>query len=341
MIIMAGIDHSTASIRDREVFSFATHATVNVMSDITRRYMPSGCVVVSTCNRTEVYISATESFDLPEAICHAVGVRTENHRDKFHILTDREALMHLFEVACGIKSRVFGEEQILAQTKESIDLARKEGFTDSVLETAFRLAVTAAKKARTVAMPKSTKPSSATRAVEMASEIIGDLCGKNAVVIGSGEMGKLSANLLLCKGAKVHITTRRYKVGEVQVPDGAIPIPYEDRLEHIDGADIVISATRSPHFTLTLEQISALDKKPMLLVDLSMPRDIDPEIEAATGVKCINIDEIGWDADDNIDLTNVYEVFEENIDKFYEWLDYKIAHINKAIERSAPSSCEA
>ncbi|GHU60101.1 hypothetical protein FACS1894171_0140 [Clostridia bacterium] len=335
LIIMAGVDHSTAELRDREVFSFAAGATVKVMSAIAGKYDLSGIVIISTCNRTELYVSAETELDLPEAVCYAVGVDAATHRDRFYVMTERDALIHLCEVACGIKSRVFGEEQILTQVKESIDLARKENFADSMLETAFRLAITAAKKARTLAMPKTTKPSSAGRAVDMINEQLGDITGKRAVVIGSGEMGKLAATLLVGRGADVAITTRSYKTGEVRLPEGTRPVPYEDRLSAVDGADIVISATRSPHFTLTLDCLLELEKKPEMIVDLAMPRDIDPGIESVEGIRCVNIDEIGWDDSDDVDLTRVYEVFREHADRYYDWLSNKFAHIGGALKKGA------
>jgi glutamyl-tRNA reductase len=325
MILMAGIDQSTADVRVREIFSFTTDTTVQIMSDIAKRTRPWGVVILSTCNRTELYVSAHTRLDLPEALCHAVGVCPQTYGDKFYTLTDRDARIHLCEVACGLKSRVFGEEQILTQVKESIDIARTKKYTDASLETAFRLAVTAAKKARTWAMPKTTKPSSAGRAVEMISEAFGGIAGKRAVVIGSGEMGRLAASLLVQREAIVTITTRRYHTGAAQIPEGVRPIAYEDRFSAMDGADIVISATRCPYFTITLEQWLSCAAPPKFLVDLAMPRDIDSAIESVAGVRCVNIDEIGWDDSDNTNLTSVYTIFEEYADRYEHWLRHKYA----------------
>ena len=124
-------------------------------------------------------------------------------------------------------------------------------------------------------------PASAAQAgVRRAERFFGTLAGKRAVVIGNGEMGRLAARALVEAGCAVTVTLRTYRHGETVVPQGCATVPYERRMERIEGADLVVSATTSPHFTLTAEQTAALSHPPRLLLDLAMPRDIEGAVQS-------------------------------------------------------------
>lgn len=162
---------------------------------------------------------------------------------------------HLMEVASGLRSRIWGEDQIISQVKDAIALAREAGCTDGVLETLFRSAISAGKEVKTEVRLTAVPTSAASMAVELLAAKLGDLAGKKALVIGNGEMGRLSASLLQQAGCEVWVTLRTYRHGETIVPPGCGVVPYEERFHHMEGCDFLISATTSPHYTVTAAPI--------------------------------------------------------------------------------------
>ena len=169
-------------------------------------------------------------------------------------------------------------------------------------------------------------PASAAQAgVRRAERFFGTLAGKRAVVIGNGEMGRLAARALVEAGCAVTVTLRTYRHGETVVPQCCATVPYERRMERIEGADLVVSATTSPHFTLTAEQTAALSHPPRLLLDLAMPRDI--ESAAASGHTALfNLDDLGELGDtDNAARETALRILDEETREFFAWLNYRAA----------------
>ena len=219
------------------------------------------------------------------------------------------------QVSAGMQSQIFGDDQIVSQVKDAAALARELKTADAVLDTLFRRDVTAGKRVRTE-----------TRLTGVPAErFFGTLAGKRAVVIGNGEMGRLAARALVEAGCAVTVTLRTYRHGETVVPQGCATVPYERRMERIEGADLVVSATTSPHFTLTAEQTAALSHPPRLLLDLAMPRDI--ESAAASGHTALfNLDDLGELGDaDNAARETALRILDEETREFFAWLNYRAA----------------
>ena len=200
-ICMTGLDDVQAPIELREQLSF----TKSAAAELDRRMVELGCrgaVVLSTCNRTEVYLSLDEGQDLdPRALlCQAAGISSGVFDHAFITRWGVDCARHLMEVACGLRSQILGEDQILTQVKAAVALAREAGSADGVLETLFRTAAACGKSAKAGGRLSGVPTSAAHRAVEVLRERLGTLEGRSALVIGNGEMGRLAAALLRAAG---------------------------------------------------------------------------------------------------------------------------------------------
>lgn len=320
---MAGIDASVP-FEEREKLSLVRGQVQAMLPRIAEQ---TGCaaVLLATCSRTELYLHAEGERALPdpaEALCRAAGVAASA------FVTRREgadAVRHLMHVAAGMQSQIFGDDQIVSQVKDAVALAREAKTTDAVLDTLFRRAVTAGKRVRTETRLTGVPASAAEVGVRRAERFFGSLAGRRAVVIGNGEMGRLAARALVRAGSEVTVTLRTYRHGETLVPQGCGTVPYDRRLDAIEGADLVVSATTSPHFTLTAAQMQTLLCPPRLLLDLAMPRDIE-STAAGAQTALFNLDDLGdlGDADDTSRETAEC-ILDEETREFFAWLNYRAA----------------
>ena len=320
---MSGLEHSQVPISLRERLSFTKQQTGEMVRKLHSFPQVSGCVLISTCNRTELYFSCTEEVVPGKLLCQAAGAEYPLYQDAFVTLSEKDAVQHLMEVAAGIRSRIFGEDQIISQVKDSIAIAREAGAADSVLETLFRSAVSAGKEVRTKVRLTSVPTSAASMAVDLLREKLGNLTGKKALVIGNGEVGRLAASLLRQEGCQVSVTLRTYRHGETIVPPGCGVVPYDQRFLHMEGCDLLLSATTSPHYTVTVEPLSKLPSLPAVLVDLAIPRDIQPEVGQLPGVSLYNIDDLGNFSESRTIPAEVTEILNAQMENFYRWLNYK------------------
>lgn len=324
-ICMTGIDFQCANLSAREPISFVQGQVEALLPKIRAFDGVAGCALLATCNRTELYLHTTHpDIDPLFVLCKAAGLLYETYQAISTVRTDQDAVAHLMEVASGMQSQIFGDDQILSQVRGAIALSRRLNCADSVLDTLFRHAVTGGKRVKTETHLIGVPTSAAHRGVEKARTALDGLNGKRAVVIGNGEMGRLAASLLYQAGCDVTVTLRTYRHGETIVPAGCKTHPYDDRLTVIDGADLVVSATTSPHFTLTHEQVQSMQTPPRLIVDLAMPRDIDGEISQLTTV--YNLDDLGQLADENAgEREAARQILEEEQTEFYAWYEYRKA----------------
>ena len=250
-IQMIGIDHTRASIDVRTVFSFTKKAIGETLEKWKERPDIAGCIILSTCNRMEIWVSSVEEdVDLYEMLCQEKQIDPDTYRDYLICRREGEAVHHLFELSCGLQSRILGEDQIITQVKDALTMARDQYATDNVLEVLFRMAVTAAKKVKTEVMLSDANSSAIHKAVQELKDQGYVFEGKNCMVIGNGEMGKLSANVFRGQGASVTVTVRQYRSGVVQIPEGCARIDYGKRLELLPECDYVVSATSSPNYTV-------------------------------------------------------------------------------------------
>ena len=323
-IVMTGLDHSLASVALREKFSFTKAAVADAVAAFARKPGVLGAVLLSTCNRTELYLSLEQPWCVSpdKLLCAAAG----HPYDGFAFVTreGEEAVQHLMEVASGLRSRILGEDQILSQVKAAAEISHQAGACDNVLATLFRTAVTCGKQVKTNAHLTGVATSAAHMAVKAAQSRLGDLTGKRALVIGNGEMGRLSAGLLRDAGCTVSVTLRSYHHGETVVPPGCSVTPYDNRYQAMEGTDLVVSATTSPHHTIYREDFLTISHPPRLLIDLAIPRDIEPATGSLPGVTVLNVDDLGENlgADAQV-LAQAEATIAEYAERFRQWRIYR------------------
>ncbi|MCI8429705.1 MAG: glutamyl-tRNA reductase [Lachnospiraceae bacterium] len=301
-ISLISISHQSAPLVIRELFAFPEQVQMDLMHQMLERKSAQECVIISTCNRTEVYTyseKAGSNFtDMQDLLLEFAGAAEVEHiGDYVRFYSGTKAVEHLFHVAAGLDSMVMGEDQILGQVKRAHEQARQAGTCEVYLNTLFRYAVTAAKKVKTRTDLSRTTVSTATMAVKAAEKTLGSLHGKKVMLIGaSGKIGSVVLKNLQCiEGAEVYITSRnmrqacedRHHKVTYQVME------YESRYDLMDEMDVIISATSSPHYTMTYDKLAKCLKtsKKRVLVDLAVPIDIEEKVEWLPGIKRYDIDD--------------------------------------------------
>jgi glutamyl-tRNA reductase len=294
-ISMVGIDYSRASIENRELFALTVSQGACIAKKIQLKYHVQGCIVLSTCNRTELWFSGLQGSPLA-VFLNEKGVDRKQYRDYFTERYHEDAMKYLFELACGMHSQIFGEDQIITQVNGALQNARENRHVDSVLETLFRLAVTAAKKVKTEVTLTTKDTSVPENVITFLTKKYGSLHGKNCIVIGNGEIGRLMAELLIQSGCAVTMTLRQYKYHEVIIPDGCNIIQYDRRYDIIGEMDYIFSATISPHYTLRYHELAdKLKDKEYTMIDLAVPRDIEPKLKDLPNVILYDMDSFGME----------------------------------------------
>ena len=302
-IFMLGIDHNMAPVDIRALFAFTRKNTGEALLKLKKEPGICGCIILSTCNRLELWVS-TEENEKPELyqwLCRLKGIEGEEYRKYFISRENEEAVEHLFYLTSGLKSQILGEDQILTQVKDALSFAREEFTTDSVLEVLFRMAVTAGKKIKTEVPFSHGNPSVIHQAIRFLEEGGYHVRNKVCMVIGNGEMGKMAAQTLREAGADVTVTIR--------LPE----------------CDLVVSATASPNYTLTEELFEDVRvERPMILIDLAVPRDIDPEIRKKENITLYDMDsfrtsETPKELADNLEAAG--KIVKEQMEEFFQWLD--------------------
>ena len=327
-ISMIGIDHSKASVDIRAKFSFTKKRAIEALKKLKEEHGILGCIILSTCNRMEVWVSTQDDkeISLYEFLCREKEVKKDEYQDYFMKRENEEAVRHLFYLTSGLKSQILAEDQIITQVKDALTLARDAYCTDNVLEVLFRMAVTAAKKVKTEVTFSRANTSVIHQAMERLKNQGFSFEGKTCMVIGNGEMGKVTALALKEAGADVTVTVRQYRSGVVNIPQGCKRINYGERMELLPDCDLVVSATASPNYTLTKENFEEikLDAASVVLIDLAVPRDIDPEVGKLQNVSLYDIDSFRIDAASpklQASMQKAGEILDDQMKEFYDWFN--------------------
>lgn len=328
-IKMVGIDHEKASIEYRECVSFHRNEAMKALQYMKQEYEITGVILIATCNRTELYLS-TENVNITpfDLLCEVKKL----DREQFRIFaTEREELdvvEHLLQVSCGLKSKVFGEDQIISQVKDALTLAREAETTDIVLEKLFLTAITAAKKVKTEVHLTAVNSSSIAPVLQVLHENYDSLKGVPCLVIGNGAIGCLAAEKMLKEGCDVTMTVRKYKTRDVILPEGVKVIDYAQRYDYLSKFELIISGTLSPHHTLYYEEAapSFMDGKKRILFDLAVPRDISQRLGEMESIQLFNIDSLGGictDEIDNMSVKKAKEILQEYKEEFSSWNSFR------------------
>lgn len=316
-LIVLGLNHRSAPVEVRERFAYGESALAPALARL-QAIHPGGespeLALLSTCNRTEIYAAGG-----PDARSLAAMVRDFLLHDRqvaagdveFYQHLDAAAAEHLFRVAAGLDSLVLGETEILGQLKQAYERALAGGFTGKVLNRAFQRAFNVAKKVRTETNIQRGNTSVASVAVELAERIFDRLDHREVLVLGAGDTSEKTARALLSRGARSVLVSNRTHERAVALAAelGGRAIRFEDWEGEFSRIDIVISATGAPHVILTRDRLALLHRqraaRPLLLIDLAVPRDIDSDCEQLDDVFLYNVDHLQAVADEATRLRHV------------------------------------
>jgi glutamyl-tRNA reductase len=311
-LLLTGLSHKTAPIALREKFAIPDETLPRALQDL-QRLGASEAVVLSTCNRVEFALSVPDDVDPGPIFDRFLSDwQGPNHQFDGHIykLESREAIQHLFRVAASLDSMVVGEPQILGQLKAAYALAKSEGAVGGLLDTVMARAFNVAKRVRTETGIGHMAVSVSYAAVELARTIFGSLKGQTVMIVGSGKMGELAAKHLRRSGAhRIFVTNRTSSRAEemARVFEGRA-IEYTQFLSMLHEVDIVITSSRAPHYILTpddMQRVMAKRKhKPMFLIDIAVPRNIDPAVNEIEGVFLKDVDDLEGVVDANLQERN-------------------------------------
>lgn len=340
-IQMIEISHTKASVDVRSMFSFTKKQAADSMLELNKEDGIKGLVIISTCNRMELWASIEDNknISLLNLLEKIKQINMNLYKQYFIQRFENEAAIHLFRLSCGLESQILGEDQIITQVKEALSLARENYCTDNILETLFRMAITAAKKVKTEVYFNKANYSIIHKVIENLQKKGYSIKAKRTMVIGNGQMGKLASLALKEAGADVTVTIRQYKSGIVEIPKDCKRIDYGERIDYLKCCDLVISATTSPNYTLKKLDIAEIDlKQPMILIDLAVPRDIEPEIACFKNIQLYDLDSFKIDIQSEQTKRNIVkadEILKKQLEEFLSWYQCrdiipKIQHIKQS-----------
>lgn len=326
---VVGVNHNNTPINIREIVSFTDTQKIEGINFLLDNGIEEA-IILSTCNRSEVYIYSNNISDKVEVVKNFYQdyFDVENIEEFLFNKTGEEAIKHVFNVSAGLDSLVLGEDQILGQVKDAHDFARQLGSSKKVFNKLFREAITVSKDIKTTTKISHQPLSISYIGIKCLKEKMGSLENKNALVIGLGKMSKLAMKHLEEEQLNhIYVTNRSYeKLKSIQEEyKNLIPIKYEDRYEVMDKVDIVISATASPHTVLKKAEMPKTSNK-LIMMDIALPRDIDKNLNEFENIEVYDIDDLKKISEANDkkrrELASIGElIIDEKIEEFNEWLD--------------------
>jgi glutamyl-tRNA reductase len=308
MLLLLGLSHHSAPVTVRERFAFAETQVPAALQSLRDSGIANESVILSTCNRVEIY--AVSQLEPPRAFAALRDflVNCCDYRDaltdELYTLSEPHSLYHLFRVACGLDSMVLGETEILGQLKKAYDLALQAGHTGSRLNKAFQRAFNVAKHIRTETNIQRGSVSVGSVAVELAEKIFSRLGDRDVMILGAGDTGEKTARALLSRGARsILVSNRSHEKAVALASDlGGRAVPFDLWAVEFANVDIVITSTSAPHYLLDRARLEPLMRlrrhRPLLLIDIAVPRNIEPEVNFLEDVYLYNIDDLQAIADD-------------------------------------------
>lgn len=302
-ILCLGLNHTTCSVNLRERLAFDPYQLQSALARLGCGDDPTWSeinelVILSTCNRVELYAVANQPiFDTLEAfLSDTRGCAQVNFSDTIYRLLDGDAIQHLFEVAAGLDSMVIGEPQILGQITDAYSTARKHGTPGKILSRMFEVAIHAGKRARTETTISENPASIASIAVNLIAQTVPDLPGAKIMVLGAGEMAELAVESLRKRGAQSILVVNRtlQRAQELANRWDGEAAALETLLDRLPDMDIVISSTGAPHIVIRPSMVEQAmkyrHKRPLVFMDIAVPRDVDAEVKNMSGVYLYDLD---------------------------------------------------
>ncbi len=329
-IVVLGVNYHTSPVTLLEKVMISVPAMSEALRALSSHSDIREVVVLSTCNRTEVYAVAERYHaahtDILEFLCETSGLSADEITPHLYSQFDDDAVVHLFEVAAGIDSAVLGETEIVGQVREAWDFAMKQGTSRSTLNLLFRYALESGKRARTETGISRSTASVAHAAVEMAEEILGTLSGKRVLVVGAGEMGEGVAGALSRAGTEsITVLNRTVSRAEALANKiGARVSDFESLENELSTADVVLACTGAGGVIIDHELLARVRQgvsTPILVVDIALPRDVAASVAELPGVTLRDLDNLSDWAQRGIDkrsseVGQVREIIGEEVKRF-------------------------
>ncbi len=315
-ILLLGLSHKTAPVEIREKLSFTPPVLRSALTHFDSTHPQAHLeaitegVILSTCNRLEVYTLVHNPEVAKKALIKFLGracdIAPEQFVDHLYFRQNDTAVDHLFRVASGLDSMVLGEPQILGQITDAFEAAQGQRAVGTVLSAVFRAAIHTGKRARTETAISVNASSVSSVAASMASELLGGLAERRVLLIGAGEMGAIAARALLKRGASNIVVANRTYHNAAQLAEElhGRAITFQQLSGAMVEADIVITATGAPHIILDRELLEPAmglrPNRPLFIIDIAVPRDVDPDVTEIPNVHLRDIDSLQSEADNNV-----------------------------------------
>jgi len=330
-----GLNHKTAPVEIREKVAFSENSLQDSYAKLLANPRIQGGVIISTCNRTEIYahVSDTELGieNIRSFLRQKSGVDLAQIKKHTYVHAQKKAVLHLFKVAAGLDSMLLGETQILGQVRTAYQSAHHYQATDKIINNLFKQAVTIGKRVRTETGIDQHAVSISYAAVEMAKQLFGSLAGKSVLVIGAGKMSELTAKHLVSNGVSGVIVSNRSFERAVCLAEQfqGQAVKFNELYDHLGYADIVISCTAATHYVVRKEQVQKVmtenPGKKVMMIDIAVPRDIEPDVGRLPGVSLYDIDALQNVVDNNLmerkrAAVLAEAIIDESVEEFANWL---------------------
>ncbi|MBA4372000.1 MAG: glutamyl-tRNA reductase [Thermodesulfovibrio sp.] len=334
-ILVLGVNHKTASVDIRERLAFSGTKLDEGILGLHALHSVKEVSVLSTCNRVELYAYVDNvpgaAGEIKDFLSGLHGIARTEFENSLFVLDGPEAVRHVFRVASSLDSMVLGEPQILGQIKDAFDLSLSKKTTGVLLNKLMKKAISTAKRVRTETRIAENAVSISFAAVELAKKIFTNLAGKSVMLMGAGEMAELAARHLLNNGVTgVMVVNRTYDRGcELASEFNGRPVRFENFLQELVHADIIICSTGAPTYVLQREQMQKVMKerkqRPVFIIDISVPRNIDPEINKIDNVYLYDVDNLQDVVDTNLqgrraEAEKAEGIIGEEVEKFGRWM---------------------
>jgi glutamyl-tRNA reductase len=333
-LLLVGASHRTAPVELRERLDFGSRGLDSAVRGLAERPAHAEAVIVSTCNRAELYVACDDPLlaadDVLRFISEFHQLPAEQVRPHLYSHVDHDAVRHLFRVSSGLDSMIVGEPQILGQIKEAYGVATSVQTAGPLLNKLFHWAFGVGKRVRSETALAEGAVSVSFAAVSLAKKIFGNLNGRRVLVIGAGEMGKLTAMHLKAQGVASVVITSRTLANAQQLAEevGGTVTPWDALLHALLEADIVVTSTGAPTAILSKAQLKVAvpssRTRPLFIIDIAVPRDVEPEAAEIEQVFLYNIDDLQAIVRENIqkrgaEVTHAEQIVEEEVIKFSSW----------------------
>jgi glutamyl-tRNA reductase len=340
-IVCYGISHQSASVELRERFAVPDSLLPESLVRLSRVPGVEEGVILSTCNRTELYLVGPDSQIGPELLLKDFLPKVApSDADHLFRLNASQTVRHLFRVASGLESMVIGETEIFGQVKRAYDSATKAGVTGKFLHKLFQRAFQVAKQVRSSTSITRGSTSVGSVAVELASQIFGELSGCKVMILGAGETSERTARALQSRGTRqLFVSNRSHERAEgLAKCMGGRAIRFDGWEKEFHDLDILISSTAAPHVIVTVEKLQPVLRnrrdRPLFIIDLAMPRDVEPAVNSLDGVYLYDLDSLQGIADGTLavrrnEIAQCEELIDRHASEFQLWLE-------RVLERSGP-----